>query len=440
MNRNLSLVTAVFTALMLAACSTVGDLFEEADKPLPGERISVLELQKDLEPDDTALSAMGFVAPSPWQNEFWPQAGGYPNHSMQHLALAEGELTKKWSTSVGRGGSDRLPLTGQPVVVDGRIFTLDAGATVAAFDSSTGKQVWATKVSPADEREPVIGGGVAYAGGRLYVTGGYGEVLALDPSNGDILWRKETLSPSRAAPTIVGEQVFVSTLDNRVLALSAADGVLNWEHTALAESAGLVGAASPAANQDIVVPVFSSGEIFALRVENGSVAWSDNLSALRSFGGLSGLSDITGLPVIDKGLVIAVSFSGRMVAIDERTGSRVWQREVSSSETPWVAGNHVFLTTSDGKLVALGRDNGAIRWVRDLNDKDDRKPPVWTGPVLAGGRLFVASSEGRMREISPETGDTIREWSAGRSVSIPPLVAGGILYVLTDSGTLMAYE
>jgi outer membrane protein assembly factor BamB len=417
----------------------VEDLFEEADKPLPGKRVSILELQKELTPDDVAPSASEFDEPESWRNEFWPQEGGYPNHSMQHLALSEKKLERQWSVNIGRGASSRLPLTAQPIIVQGKAYTLDTASSLSAFDIQDGSKLWEASLRPEGEDDPVIGGGMAYSGGLLFVTTGYNEVIALGADNGEIKWRKSISAPARAAPTVYSNRLFVTTLDNRVLALETADGSIIWEHAALGENIGLVGAASPAANQDVVIPAFSSGEIFALRVENGSVAWSDNLSPLRSYGGLAGLSDITASPVMDKELVIAVSFGGRIVAINVLSGSRIWQKEIGSSETPWVAGNMIFVTSSNNKLVALLRDSGNIIWVADLNRDRDEKV-MWTSPVFAGGRLVLASSGGDVAEYSPENGKLIRSWRTTGAVSMPPVVAREMLYFLTDSGRLVAYK
>src|SRR5690606_3295484 len=102
-------------------------------------------------------------------------------------------------------------------------------------------------------------------------------------------------------------------------------------------------------------------------------------------------------------------------------------------ETPWVAGNFVFVLSSDNVLVALGREDGVIRWTRPLprheNEKSRTGTIFWTGPVLAGGRLLLAGSNGDMVEIRPENGALIRVWPIGKSVRIPPIVAGGVLYV-----------
>src|SRR3546814_4596588 len=103
----------------------------------------------------------------------------------------------------------------------------------------------------------------------------------------------------RAAPTVAGWGVFVVSIYNHLTALNAETGEKLWSHTGFSEPAGLLGGASPAVEGDIVVVPYSSGEIFALRVENGRVVWSDNLTAVRRVDALSSLADIRGGPVIE---------------------------------------------------------------------------------------------------------------------------------------------
>jgi outer membrane protein assembly factor BamB len=438
-----ALLALTALALIAAGCSAFDG--NDNDAPLEGERISVLELQRNLEPDSAALEAQGFIAPQAWANEFWPQNGGYPNHTMQQMVLSEGPLKQIWKSSIGKGAQASLPLVAQPILVDGRVYTIDTESTLSAFDSKSGKKLWTQNIAPkSEEDDPVIAGGVAYSQGRLYITSGYAELLVVDPASGKIIWRKALPAPCRAAPTIMDNRLFLVTLDNRLMAFSVEDGTLLWEFAGLAETAGLVGAASPAASREVVIPAFSSGELFALRVENGSVSWADNLSSARRVGNLAAMSSIRGLPVIDKGMVFAISYGGRLVAIDERTGTRIWQREIGGSETPWVAGNHLFVISSENELVGMGRDSGVIRWVTTLprfKKAEKREDPIiWTGPVLAGGRLIVAGSNGQIIETDPDTGKTIRSWTAQGPITISPIVAGGMLYLLSDNGTLAAYQ
>lgn len=430
----------------LTACDSTPDWLggDEEAPPLPGERVSILELQQQLQPDSDALNAIGFIAPQAWNNDFWPQAGGYPNHAMQNLALNSGRLELVWQADIGQGSVDSLPLTAQPIVVNQKIFTLDTRSQLSAFSTKDGQEIWRADVRDLEEDDPVISGGIAFANGRIYVTSGYDELLAVNPDNGQIIWRVSLNAPSRAAPTILDGRIFVSLINNALVALDEQTGQLIWEYSGIGEGTGLLGAASPAANSDIVVPAFSSGELYALQVENGSVAWSDNLSPVMQLGGLRAVSDIRGMPVLDKGLVFAISFGGKMAAIDERTGRRVWSRDIKGSETPWVAGNHVFVLSSDNELVALARDNGIIRWVAQLpkfEDPEDRQGLIkWKGPILAGERLLVSGSRGRIAELDPNDGEPIRQWSAQGSPAVPPIVADSTLYILAENGRLLAYR
>lgn len=432
---------AVITLPVLAACSSW--MGEEEKPPLQGTRLSVMQLQKKLEPD-TGAAGQAFAAPTAWKNEFWPQAGGYPGHAMAHLALNTGDLKRLWSADIGAGASAAHPLTAQPVTGDGRIFALDTDQDVSAFDATTGRRAWRVNISAQDEDETAIGGGLAFAGGALYATNSDAEIVALKPDDGAEFWRVRLPSPSRAAPTVLDGRVYVVTLDNRLLALNAADGAQLWSYRGVSEGAGLLGAASPAANRDVVVAAFSSGDLIAFRVENGSVAWTDNLAPPLRLGGAGALSDIRALPVLDNGAVIAVSYAGRLVAIDERTGARIWQRDISGQETPLVAGSYIFVLSADHQLIALARDNGAIRWVTQLprfRDEDERTGAlVWRGPLYAGDRLMVAGDEGRVLNIDPATGAVQSEWDAGGSAAVPMLVAAEILYTLDQSGTLSAWK
>src|SRR5262245_16097045 len=215
-------LTAVLLAATfgLAACDT---FFGESDgPPLPGERISVLRLNRTLVPDPN-LSDLRVRLPEPYANAEWPQPGGYSTHAMQHPAAGP-TLAKAWSSSVGEAaGSDRFILA-QPVVAGGRIYTMDAGDVVTAFDAQGGGQVWRVDLTPEDENDDLFGGGLAVDGGRLFATTPYGQVAALDAGSGKVLWQIRLPGPLRAAPAASGGRVFVVTTDSQLFALAEDDG------------------------------------------------------------------------------------------------------------------------------------------------------------------------------------------------------------------------
>lgn len=445
MLKNKTLLT-VFSILMLNSCSGISGMFEKDEAPkLEGKRISVLALQKTLAPEISQENQKNYTIPKTWTNTSWPQAGGYPNHAMQNPSLPNTQLKRAWSADIGSGSSNGLPLTALPIIANNIIYTLDTDSRLSAFNAQTGKRIWKKNIEKEDEGESVISGGISFAHDTLYVTNGYDEVLAISPENGDIQWRKRLPAPSRAAPTVIGGRVFISTIDSRLVTLSAKDGTSLWEYTGISETTGLLGAASPAANDDIVVPVFSSGEVTALRIENGSVAWSDNLANVRRYGGgLENLSDIKAMPVLSNGIIIAISFSGKIAAIDERTGTRIWQREIGGSQTPWVTGNIVYILSSDSQIIALDLANGAILWIHELErfeDPKDREDPIyWSGPVMASGRLIATGSHGYFIEIDARNGQALHTTKTKKNVQLAPIIANETLYLLSEDGTLLAYK
>jgi outer membrane protein assembly factor BamB len=363
---------------------------------------------------------------------------------MIHLALSQGTLKKQWSSSIGAGATGTTPLSAQPVLAEGSIFTLDTKARVKAFNAANGDTLWTAKTKPEKEDDTVIGGGLAYAGGRLFITNGFNEVLALNPKNGQEIWRTKISNAARSAPSAMPDRVYVVTIDNETIALDASNGAPLWTHQGLSETTGLLGAASPAANNDIVLPAYSSGEIYALQSETGAPLWSDTIAPLARAGTGASFSDIRGLPVIDRGTVIAISYGGRIAAIEERTGARKWDAPIAGAQTPFVSGNRVYLVSAESSVYALDLENGTTLWKTQLpryeNEKKLKDPIVWYGPLLAGNRLILTSSNGWARDIDPKTGAITKEWETGQDVIAAPIVANETLFLLSQGGTLTAWK
>lgn len=430
-------------ALALGGCESLfGDWLGESEgPPLPGDRISVLRLEQELEPDPR-IADLAVRLPPPWRNVDWPQAGGLANHAMHHLEL-EGELRTAWRASAGDGGGTEARVMAPPVVAGGRLFALDARGRVSAFDFAKGGRVWSVNLTPPKEERGALGGGLAWEDGVLYATTGYGFVHALDADSGELIWERRIGVPFRAPPTAAGGRVFAVSYDNQLHALAAADGRVLWTHAGIPEDAGVVGGAAPAVAGGIVIAPYSSGEVVALRVENGRVVWGEQLARQARFiTPLASLADIRGRPVVDRGRVFAISYSGRLAAIDLRTGERIWEREVTGAEAPWVAGDFIYLVTTHGEVLCLARADGRIRWVTQLQQFADEKrkqdPILWSGPILASDRLVLASNLGEALSLSPYTGEVLGRIKLSDGVTIAPIVADSTLVLYTDDAELVA--
>jgi len=287
-----------------------------------------------------------------------------------------------------------------------------------------------------------VGGGIAAADGKIFVTSGLGVIEALDAQTGVSAWRKKLATPLHSAPTVSNGRLFAVTDDNELFAVNSATGDVLWTYQGIVESARMLTAPSPAVVEDVVIAPFASGELVALRVQNGVVLWQDALSATGQLTPLSSLNDIASGPVIADGYVIATAQSGVISAFDLRTGQRVWSQPAGSLGYPWVAGDFVYTVTTGGEVACLSKTSGAVVWTQQLrafkNEKKRKERIAWAGPLLIGELLMTVSSRGQVVELSPYSGEIHREYKIGDPVYVAPIIANQTVYVLNDKAKLIA--
>lgn len=426
--------------LGLGGCSWIENLFSDNKPSLPGKREDVLAARRGLEIDPNEKSQV--VVPPPAPMPEWPQAGGTPAHVGGNLAVSG--LRPAWKADIGEGGGYRAKITSQPVVAGGRVFTMDSNGMVAAFDVQSGSRQWRTDTQGEHDRSTNLGGGIAVVGGTIYATTGRAEALGLDAATGKINWRKGISSPARSAPTVVDGKLYFTTLDDQLLALSAADGTRVWAYQATTSATTVLASAAPAVAGGFVVAGFGSGDLITVRADSGTLAWSDSLAAARGRNSLLDLSAVRGLPVIDRERIYAIGIGGLFVCLDLRSGRRLWEREFGGGQTPWVAGDWIYVVSTDQALAALTADEGRVRWVSDLQRWDDpekQKDPIfWSGPVMAGGKLVLVSTNGKANSVDPVTGKILGQDDLSDAATLAPVVAANTMFVVTDDGTLQAFR
>jgi outer membrane protein assembly factor BamB len=424
-----------------------GGLFgggEDKTTPTVGNRVPILSRIESGAEVDPALAAISVVLPPARSNAEWGQTGGSASKSYGHLALAENPA-KVWTAQVA-GSTNRMRLASAPVIGSGKLFAEGTDGVIVAFDKATGTKLWTRGEDDMtkDEAPSAFGGGVSYEAGRVYATNGIGDVKALDAETGEVVWKVKPAGPLRGSPTIAFGQLFVMTQDNQIISLNINDGSLVWDESGSNTQSGVFGVAAPAAGQGTIVAGYSSGELTAYRYENGRSLWSDALARTNISTTVGSITDIDADPIIDSGRVYALGQGGRMAAYELVTGQRIWELNLAGISTPAIAGEWIFTLTDDARLLAIARSSGRVRWITQLQgfkDEDDKKGPIfWTGPVLAGGHLWVASSRGELWKVSAGEGSAAMFADVGQPVSLPPVVADGFLYVMDDSGTIHAWK
>jgi len=455
--RNSLLVLALVAALGASGCSTLGRLnpFDRDEGPQEtageGERISIVPPDQVLEPAE-ALKGVEFSLPTPEAVAAWPLPGGTTEQWVGHVDAAP-NLSVAWRRGFGEGSGGGRHVTAPPISADGRVYVMDAEATVTAFDARTGQQVWRRDVRPNERRDrEAFGGGLAYGDGKIYVSSGYRLVAQLDAATGQPGWVTRTEQPIHGAPTLAAGRVAVVAIDNTLLTFETATGAPAWTYQALTESARILAASSPAVSGDTLVAAFGSGELVALRSTNGNDLWNEALSRASRTSALSEIRDIPGRPVIYQGDVYAVSHSGVFAAIDLRTGQARWSLPVVGIGTPLPAGDVVYVVGRDGRVICASRESGQIYWIRDLNEGFQAKRrggffgiggrravrPVWSSPILANDRLILGGSSGDVAVLNAKTGEVQRRFDVGGPVLLAPIAVGDTIYVATDRAQLIA--
>jgi outer membrane protein assembly factor BamB len=427
----LSACADTFAGMSMPALPKLQNPFAEKEVPLAGKRISVMQKESSSE---LTSADRPIALPAQRQNADWTQPGGTPNNAPGHLALAQ-SVKSAWSADAGAGSSFWGKLTSSPIVYANKVFTLDANGQVSAFSLSGGSALWRVSNTPPNEKDREgFGGGLAADGGRIYAATGFGLVVALDPETGKKVWEKSVGSPVRASPTAAGERVFVVTMEGQTYCLSGSDGTELWTFRGTEERARILTNSSPAVEGDLAVFPYPTGDVVALQASTGQPVWTESLSRARGGSALAAMSD-TARPSIDGGMVFAVGHAGRMVATSQRSGERLWSLSVPGVQAPWVAGDSVFVVDTSGQLLAVARRDGKIQWSVKLPGNS-----AWSGPVLAGGRLWLASGTGQLVSVDATTGRVDTTQDLGQPVYIAPIVASGRMFVLTDKAKLIAFN
>ena len=442
----LKLFVCCVAPILLSSCG-FGFLGEKQKKVvIEGERKAIIAKQIKLTPDNS-LDEISIQLPAPKENANWPQRGGIATHALKHVQLGDAP-ERVWQSKIGEGGSESIALTAAPIVANGIVMTLDTAGKVRAFALKTGELRCETILKP-EENAGIFGGGLGSGQNKIFISLGSGELIALNIQDGEELWRVSTKRALRSAPSYADGRIFVTTLDNMTLAYSASTGVSLWSHNGMIANAALLGAASPAIKNNKVVAAYSSGELYALQTNNGRIFWGDNLSVKRGSGGVARISHVRGNPVIDENMVFATSHSGRLIALDLKTGRRLWELPIASRVMPWVAGDYLYIVSTGWQVICVKKQDGRVKWITNLPQfsfkdslplKKEKLVVEYSEPVLASDRLIIASSIGKIYSISPYTGQILGETQVDGSIFIEPIVVDKTLLLLDKQGNLTAFR
>lgn len=433
--------------LIISACESINPYLPSwiggsSEEKLKGERIAVLEEEKYLQADDN-LADKRLILPAPQENLYWYKSQGFQTALPGHIQ-GPNQLTEHESIDTGWPGRYDKHLKFSPLITKNAIITLDGRGKLSAYDrNNPKKRLWRTPLEQNKHQSNFALSGIATDENLVFATSGGHRIYAVKTETGEIIWSKTVSGITRSAPALNKDFVYINTLNNKLYALSKKDGTIIWTHEGIIENIGTEGVASPLVDNGIVYASYSSGEIYALKADTGKSHWTDALLSGYSKGNFV-LADLDASPAIKDGVIYASSNDGVLAAIDSQNGFRVWEQKVASRTTPWIAGDFLFIISTEEQLLCIERQTGRIYWERKLpayiNQTKKKGRIFWSAPILVGGNLLTVNSEGTLLLLSPENGRTKETHDIGEKVFSPIAIAGNVLYILDNDADLHIYK
>ncbi len=373
------------------------------------------------------LLAVALVLPLAACNSKKKEVLDAPAELLEFVPTAK--VSKLWERDLGKGERN-LGLRLSPAVADGRVFALDPKGRLYAFDAGSGSQVWENKT------ELRFSGGPGVGEGTLVVGTLDGEVIAYSPDSGSERWRTKVSSEVVSAPAISRGIAVVRSIDGRTFGFSITDGERRWVYDRGVPALTLRGNSPPAVGGGLAVLGYDSGTIVALRIEDGSPLWEQQVAVGEGRTELDRMVDIDGSMALDSDGLFAVTYNGEAVALTVDGGRPIWNRELSSYAGVTLSGERVLVGDSAGTLWSLDRSTGAALW------KQEALAYRWlTTPVVQNGYVVAGDLDGYLHWFDLEDGKPAARARLSRDPLLgEPKVVDGVLYAQSSKGKLAAYR
>ena len=285
-------------------------------------------------------------------------------------------------------------------------------------------------------------------GDTVYLSTGDKRIVALDAETGETKWEYAVTGPVNSSPAVAGNLVFVGLRDGRLLALDKLIGTLAWEF----QTGDLV-YGSPAVHQGVVYIGSGDFHVYALDALTGDVRWS------RKTGGR-----VVASPAVSDNVVAVISQNQRIYIYDARTGGfrlDYLTRDVRGApslddDLAYVGNSRSIVYAIDLKQRHLPFEKTA-RFIRTQLffwgfwntlppikgfEWGFREPgEIFLGtPALDGEKVYVISESGGVYALNKSNGERVWKFKADSDVRSDPSLAENTLYFADTEGTVYGLD
>lgn len=342
---------------------------------------------------------------------------------------ASADLRKLWSVGVGNGQGKGLYRL-QPALAGDLIYVASNDGQVMAIEQATGRERWERELDMS------LSGGVGVYRDSLFVGSVDGELLRLSASDGEIVWSVPISGEVLAPPQSDGKVVVVQSYDGKLHGYDHASGERLWSYDSNLPVLTLRGTGTPILVDGRVFAAFATGRVLAFDARTGSIEWEARVAIPQGRSEIERIVDIDGTMALVGGELFAASYQGRLMALDARTGNRLWQQDMSSFSGVSLGFGNVYVAHENGSVMAYLRNGQGLRWEQDALAWRELSRPTPVSSYLA-----VVDFEGYLHLLSQVDGSFVaRERVDGDGARADMLSDGRRLFVYGNSGKLIAYE
>jgi outer membrane protein assembly factor BamB len=338
------------------------------------------------------------------------------------------KVSKLWSQGLGDEG-EKLYLALGLTLEDGTLYAAARDGVVLALTPDTGKSRW-----KADTKLPLAAGPGA-GHGLVAVGTNDGDVVALDAATGKVRWKVKVSGEVLAAPLVANDRIVVRTVDGRLRALSSTDGKELWMVEEQVPRLSLRGTGPPVLSGDTILCGFDTGKLVAASLSTGETLWQAQVSTPRGRTELERLSDLDAAVQVSGNDVYAVGYQGRLAMLGLDTGQVWWGRDISSYRALALDDERIYVSDSNGSMLALRRRDGSVLWQQDGLARRRLSEPATLGDTVA-----VGDFEGYLHFLDRNTGTFVAREHPGDGPITALLAGDGRFYALDEGGKLVAYR
>jgi outer membrane protein assembly factor BamB len=302
------------------------------------------------------------------------------------------------------------------------------------------------------------------ADGRVLVADVMGKIYALDRADGKELWRRNYDTGFLASPAIQGDLVVIGDIEGNLYAIEAKTGQQRWKQTTEGEINGAV-----AFHDENVLATSQDGKLYCFSLKDGSPVWSyqtddqircsPTVAGDRTFlGGCDGQLHVVDLktgqaigqpmplggptgstPAVLGSRAFLPIMDGAVLAFDFLQHKELWRHEDAERPQEYrnsaaVCDTLVIVSSQYKQVDAISIETGKLRWRHTLRRRAD------ASPVIAGGDVWIAATDGRLVRLSLEDGAE-EKWSyeVRGSFLAAPAIAGDELLIADDEGVVRCF-